>query len=526
MPQYLSPGIYTRETDFSFYVKQISTSAAGMVGITEKGPVNKSVLVTSWEQFIRKFGSYINEGYLAYAARAFFDNGGSVLHVCRVAHYTDPSDINTLTAVKSSVLIANRETEPEQEPEPVPDIKAIDPEASPTVRIEASEPGVWGDLISVGVENGTSDPENSFNITVRYKDEIVEVFKDLSMDETSVNHVELIINDISNYITVTDMSPDTGTATDRPAIGSYLLYGGDNGLTDITDSDYIGDPSQHTGLYAFDEVDALNLLMVPGMTTVPIINAGITYAEGRKDLLFIADTPFMLEPSEVVDFRKGQGIYTHAAFNSSYAALYYPWLEVSDPVTSRKKYIPPCGAVAGCCARSDRKTYVWCAPAGIDRGRIFNAVSVAYRTSRGERDVLYPEGINVIAVFPDTGINIWGQRTLQSQPSAVDRVNVRRSMMYMEEAISESSRFVVFEPNNPQTWRALGRLIKPFLQDIKEKGGLYDYAFQCDEETNTAAVIDMNQMITRIFVKPTKTAEFVELNFILTDSGANFSEIF
>ena len=508
MPAYLSPGIYTRETDFSFYVKQISTSSAAMVGITEKGPVNKPVLVTSWEQFINKFGSYINEGYLAYAARSFFDNGGSVLYVCRIAHYTDITDKSTLTAMESNMTIDNREATP-----------------APSLQINAANPGTWGDRISVSIEDGSLDPANAFNLIVKYKDNIVEVFKELSMDETSANHVELMINEVSDYITVSDLSPSTGTAEDRPALGTYQLVGGNNGLSGVTDSDYIGDPSQHTGLYAFDEIDALNLLMVPGVTTVPVINAGITYVENRKDLLFIADTPFMLEPLEVVDFRKGQGIYTHAAFNSSYAALYYPWLEISDPITARKKYIPPCGAVAGCCARSDQKTYVWWAPAGIDRGRVFNAVSVSYKTSRGERDVLYPEGINVIAVFPDTGINIWGQKTLRSQPSAVDRVNVRRLMMYMEEAISESSRFVVFEPNNPQTWRALGRLINPFLQDIKEKGGLYDYAFQCDEETNTPVVIDRNEMIARVFVKPTKTAEFIELNFILTGTGADFSEI-
>jgi len=478
MPAYLSPGIYTWETDFSFYVKQISTSSAAMVGVTEKGPVNKPVLVTSWEQFINKFGSYINEGYLAYAARSFFDNGGSVLYVCRIAHYTDITDKSTLTAMESNMTIANREATP-----------------SPALQINAANPGTWGDRISVSIEDGSLDPANAFNLIVKYKDNIVEVFKELSMDEASANHVELMINEVSDYITVSDLSPSTGTAEDRPALGTYQLVGGNNGLSGVTDSDYIGDPSQHT------------------------------YAENRKDLLFIADTPYMLEPLEVVDFRKGQGIYTHAAFNSSYAALYYPWLEISDPITARKKYIPPCGAVAGCCARSDQKTYVWWAPAGIDRGRIFNAVSVSYKTSRGERDVLYPEGINVIAVFPDTGINIWGQKTLQSQPSAVDRVNVRRLMMYMEEAISESSRFVVFEPNNPQTWRALGRLINPFLQDIKEKGGLYDYAFQCDEETNTPVVIDRNEMIARVFVKPTKTAEFIELNFILTGTGADFSEI-
>ena len=156
----------------------------------------------------------------------------------------------------------------------------------------------------------------------------------------------------------------------------------------------------------------------------------------------------------------------------------------------------------------------------------FNALSLGYKTSRGERDVLYPEGVNVIASFPDSGINIWGQKTLQSQPSALDRVNVRRLMMFIEEAIAESSRFVVFEPNNPQTWRALIRLINPFMQDIKDKGGLYDFAVQCDEETNTPAVIDRNELVARVFVKPTKTAEFIELNFVLTATGADFKEIF
>lgn len=480
MPTYLSPGIYTRETDFSFYVKQISTSSAAMVGVAEKGPINKPVLVTSWEQFINRFGSYINESYLAYAARAFFDNGGSVLYVTRIAHLTDPTDRDTLTALKSSIVLQNREATP-----------------AAALRIEAVNEGVWGDRLSVSIEDGSLDPANHFNLVVRHKGDVVEVFKDLSMDETLPNHVELAINDRSDFILVQDLA----------------------------DADFIGDPSQHTGLYGFDEIDALNLLMVPGVTTVPVINAGIAYAEGRKDLLFIADTPMHLEPLEAVDFRKGQGMYSHAAFNSSYAALYYPWLEISDPVNSRKKLVPPCGAVAGCIARSDQKTNVWNAPAGIDRGRIFNTLSLAYKTSRGERDVLYPEGVNVIAVFPDTGINIWGQKTLQSQPSAVDRINVRRLMMFMEEAISESSRFVVFEPNHPQTWRALGRLINPFLQDIKDKGGLYDFAFQCDEETNTPAVIDRNEMVARVFVKPTKTAEFIELNFILTSTGADFKEI-
>lgn len=615
MGTYLSPGIYTREVDFSFYVKQISTSSCGMVGVAERGPVNKPVLVTSWEQFINKFGSYIQVGYLAYAARAFFDNGGSVLFVNRIAHLTDTTNRNTLTAVKAQAILKDRRvatatlasgtigsdriawraiqpgaagnavsvelvvagndtplsvevlgeavtvnlaTDGAGDPVSTADqvVAAVTgtPEAAAlvtaetqdtgvvqaaaadnlsggmdalnTLKVRAADEGTWGDRLSVQVEDGSLDPTGAFNLVVRHKGEVVEVFKDLSMDETAPNHVEIAVNERSDFITVEDLGTASGLPADRPVIGMFDLSGGDDGLTGLDDADYSGDPSQHTGFYAFDEIDALNLIMVPGVTTAEVIHAGVTYAENRQDLMLLAETPIHLEPLEAVDFRKGQGMYSHGAFNSSYAALYYPWIEINDPVTGKRKLVPPSGAVAGCYARSDKKTHVWYAPAGIDRGRVFNALSLGYKTSRGERDVLYPEGVNVIASFPDSGINIWGQKTLQSQPSALDRVNVRRLMMFIEEAIAESSRFVVFEPNNPQTWRALIRLINPFMQDIKDKGGLYDFAVQCDEETNTPAVIDRNELVARIFVKPTKTAEFVELNFVLTATGADFKEIF
>lgn len=615
MTAYLSPGVYTRETDFSFYVKQISTSACGMIGVAERGPINKPTLVTSWEQFVRKFGSYIADGYLAYAARAFFDNGGQVLYVNRVAHYTDPADKATLAAVKASVTLKGRDAvaatfttgiqgtdgivwtaktsgaagnaitialvasgndtplSVEVTGQAITVNLATDSEGSATstaaqviaavtehaaaseiIAVASTDTGVveavtsshltggqdpqdtlkvidinegkWGDALSVQITEGTQDAANDFDLVVRLKGETVEVFKNLSMDESRANHIELVINENSEFITVDDLYMTANAALHKPAAGAFSLTAGDDGITGLTDADYVGDPSQHTGFHAFDEIDALNILLVPGVTTAQVIGGGIAYAESRRDVLFIAEPPIHLEPLDVVDFRKGNGLYTHAAFNSSYAALYYPWFEISDPLTGKKKLIPPTGAVAGCIARSDQKTDVWYAPAGIDRGRIFSVLSLANNTSRGERDVLYPEGINVIASFPDTGINIWGQKTLQSQPSATDRINVRRLMMYVEEAVSQSSRFVVFEPNNAQTWRALIRLITPFLQNIKSKGGFYDFRVQCDEETNTPQMIDQNQMVCRVFVKPTKTAEFVELNFILTATGADFREIF
>ena len=606
----LSPGAETREIDFSYYVKHLSTSSAGMVGVAERGPINQPVLVTSWEQFVTRFGPYIQAGYLAYAARAFFDNGGSVLYVNRIAHLADPTDRNSLTAVKSSVTLQDRrgiaaslETgtagvdlirwvarevgafgndftielaavvgEPYQAQQTSTSVRVnLGPDSNgnltrtadevvalvaagsssveastedtgivqsvartnlagglygvSTLRVWAANEGRWGDRLLVEIEASQRNPAAEFNLVVRYKDVVVEVFPDLSMNESDPNHVELAVNGRSEFITVKDLSPSSGTAQDRPKIGAFALSGGDDGLAGLTDADYLGDPSAHTGFYAFDEIDALNLLMVPGVTTPGVIHGGIAYAEKRKDLMFLAEAPLHLEPQEAVEFRKGQGMYWHAAFNSSYGALYYPWLEVQDPVSGKPKRIPPSGAVAGCFARSDRKAGVWQAPAGIDRGRIVGALALGYKTSRGERDVLYPEGVNAIVSFPDTGIHVWGQKTLQSQPSALDRVNVRRLMIYIEEAIAESSRFVVFEPNNPQTWRALVRLIHPFLEELRGKGGLVDFAVQCDEETNTPAAIDRNQLVARIFVKPTRTAEFIELHFVLTTTGADFREI-
>lgn len=275
---------------------------------------------------------------------------------------------------------------------------------------------------------------------------------------------------------------------------------------------------------ALTEIDALNLLMVPGVTTVPVINAGIAYAEGRKDLLFIADTPMYLEPLETVDFRKGQGMYSHAAFNSSYAALYYPWLEISDPVNSRKKLVPPCGAVAGCIARSDQKTNVWNAPRGIDRGASSTRSpwlqdqpwrARCALSGRGQRHRRVPRHRHQHLGPEDAAKPALGRGPHQRPPSDDVHGGSHLGILPLRGVRAEPSPDLAC-PRPPD---------QPLLQDIKDKGGLYDFAFQCDEETNTPAVIDRNEMVARVFVKPTKTAEFIELNFILTATSADFKEI-
>lgn len=454
MSTYLSPGLYVKETDFSFYVKAISTSACAMIGVAEKGPLNKATLVTSWEQFVRKFGGYLANSYLAYAARQFFDNGGQVLWVTRIAHYTDITDRATATAVAASKTVNDRSATPQ-----------------PTLKIEAVDPGSHGEGIGFAIEAGDSTAAFTLKVYEKVGEQagLVEAWPNLSLDEDLANHCEQAVNEKSELVTLTDLDSPSASPVDLPALtgGVVWLEGGDDGLTGLADADYVGDSASHTGLYALDEVDALNMVVLPGVTSGSVIHSALAYCEKRKDCLIIVDAPLGLEPQDVVEFRKGQGAYaeSHGAFASSYGGMYWPWLEISDPLTGKRKLIPPSGSVAGCFARSDQKVAVWAAPAGIDRGRIFGVTNLEYKTSQGERDVLYPEGINVIASFPDSGITIWGQKTLQSQPSATDRVNVRRLMMYVEESVAASGRFAVFEPSLERTWRSLERLINPFMQD-------------------------------------------------------------
>ncbi|CAM2070220.1 Phage tail sheath subtilisin-like domain-containing protein [Sulfidibacter corallicola] len=612
MTAYLSPGVYTKETDFSYYVRQISTSTAGMVGVAERGPINQPQLVTSWEQYTNRFGGYTANGYLAYAARSFFDNGGRNLFVNRIAHLSDPTNRASVTARRatttlrdrrqvaaslttgtagndeitwtatvagaagnaitievlatgndspltvdvadnavtirlatdsggipittvaelraalavqaSAVILAESEDSGVVAPFAVASL-AGGSGAGDTLTVSAASEGSWGDYLEV-IASESGRGTGTYDLAVRYRGQQVEVFRDLSMDENAPNHCELAVNGVSAFIVVEDLNPGSNSTDDQPQVGASPLASGDDGLTGLSDQDYIGDPSQHTGLYAFQERDALNMLAVPGVSSSAVIAAGAALAESRRDLMFLVDPPMLLEPLEVIDFRKGEGLYSHAPIQSSYAAMYYPWLKISDPVTGRDRLIPPSGAVAGCYARSDLSAYVWRAPAGIARGRVFNVLGVGYRLSQGEMDALYPEGINPIAVFDDSGVTVWGQRTLWGQSTALDRVNVRRLMIYLEEAISKSSRFVVFEPNNEQTWRAIKRTLNPFLREVQDKGGLAAYRVQCDEDTNPPAVIDRNEIGVRIFVTPVKAAEMVELNFTLTPTGANFQEIY
>ena len=208
--------------------------------------------------------------------------------------------------------------------------------------------------------------------------------------------------------------------------------------------------------------------------------------------------------------------------DTNYAAVYYPWVKVLDSASNQLIFVPPSVIVPGAIAASDRIAAEWFAPAGLNRGVLGNVVEAKIRLNQAERDILYDNKINPIATFPQTGVCIWGQKTLQERPTALDRINVRRLLIALKKFIASSSRYLVFEQNTLQTRTRFLNIVNPYLESVQQRQGLYAFRVQMDESNNTPTVIDRNQLVGAIFLQPTKTAEYIVLDFNVLPTGATF----
>jgi len=271
-----------------------------------------------------------------------------------------------------------------------------------------------------------------------------------------------------------------------------------------------------------DEYD-FNLLLIPGICRglddhTAIVTKAIDICENRGDAFVIIDPVGYDENSVRTVTDQGKAV------DSNFAAMYWPWLQVTDPQVGKNVWVPPSVAMAGIYANNDRVAAPWFAPAGLNRGVISTAVQAKRKLTLGNRDQLYDSNINPIATFPAEGVCVWGQKTLQKKSSALDRVNVRRLMIKVKKFISASSRFLVFEQNNAKTRGAFLAIANPFLLEIKEKSGLNAFNVVMDGTNNTPDIVDRNILYGQIFVQPTKTAEFIILDFTIQPTGASFPE--
>lgn len=403
---------------------------------------------------------------------------------------------------------------------------------------EALSEGEWGNNISITIEDGTA--AGTKRIHVFYNGVQVERWDSIDLDDTTGNtqFIETKINDVSDYIAVTLDAGLAGASAELPADVStaVALTGGDTDAGNVDAADIIGlawdaGLSQATGLQLFASPAAVdvNLLACPGWYDAAVVTELIALCEARYDCMAIIDPPNDLRPSEVVDWHNGTGTWAgqHASFNSSYAALYYPWIKVYDAYAGEYVFTPPSGHVLAVYAYTDWNTESWFAPAGMQRGKVQSGVDVAYGPTPGEMDLLYGDGnaVNPIASFRQDGIVVWGQRTLQRAPTALDRVNVRRLLLYLRKVISTAVNYLVFEPNDEKTWKLFGHLVVPYLNDVRQRRGLYDFRVKCDETTNTPDVIDRNEMRAQIYLKPVKAAEFIQIDLVITTTGADFDEV-
>jgi hypothetical protein len=285
-----------------------------------------------------------------------------------------------------------------------------------------------------------------------------------------------------------------------------------------------------------DEID-INLLFVPGVhsganaTNGKVPSIAVDICEDRADTLYVMDigkptTSFnrALITTEAMNTSVDEAVDAVFGYDSSYAAAYWPWVRIFDSEINRLVWVPPSVEIGGVYSYTDRISYPWNAPAGFTRGGLKSVYETRYRPSQTSRDTLYEGRINPIATFTGQGIVVYGQKTLQKQASALDRVNVRRLLLYARKTIASLSRLVQFENNTPRTQQRLVSLINPVLEDIQMKNGLTLFQVIIDETTNTPDVKDRNQLYGKILLQPARTIEVIILDFVITRTGASFEE--
>jgi hypothetical protein len=308
-------------------------------------------------------------------------------------------------------------------------------------------------------------------------------------------------------------------------VGSDIIPGNTQGLncTSITTAGSIAYRQCIGALGNADEFD-INLIVTPGIFYQHhsyVAQLTIDMCEARGDCFYIMDNvvfPKSNQSTGLID----AAVNVAANIDSSYVATYYPWVKILDTNLNKIVSVPPSVVLPAIYASNDKASAEWFAPAGLNRGGITQAVQVLDRLTHSERDTLYEGRVNPIAAFPGQGICVWGQKTLQIAPSALDRINVRRLMINLKKFIASSSRFLVFEQNVANTRNRFLSIVNPYLEQVQQRSGLYAFQVKMDETNNTPDLIDRNILYGQIYLQPTKTAEFIVLDFNILPTGAQF----
>jgi len=567
-----SPGVAISEIDNTFLTGQPIQAGAAIVGPTVKGPVEKPTLVTSYSDFQMLFGDKFISGGNSYsyltsiAAYNYFNYGGSSLLVTRVV-----SASAFWTPATSSYI-------PTGSSGPTTGL-------SPFVLETLSEGVIMnnsGSILSSSLVSGSKENvrweitqpntgSGNFNVLIRRGDDtqnnktILESFNNVNLDPNSNRFIAKAIGDqklkynstnqqmevsgsypnISRYVRVKEVNYTTPNYLDStgnvanpiytgslPAAGSGSIggaFGGAAGTvaSNINFYDQISSNTQGLTGGDYDNMITLlgnresyqfNLLFTPGLlndTHTTQISNILLNTQNRGDNMFVMDlTSF--------NSALGDAVSEAQTRDTSYTATYWPWVRIIDPATGKHVWVPASTLIPGVYAYNDKVAAPWFAPAGINRGGLSTVLQAQFKLTQGNRDTLYANNVNPIATLPKQGVVVFGQKTLQKADSALDRVNVRRLMIELKNYIRQIADTIVFEQNTQTTRGSFLSRVNPYLDGIQQKQGLYAYKVIMDETNNGPAVIDQNQLVGQIYIKPTRTAEFISLDFILLPTGAEF----
>ena len=573
----ISPGVLTRENDISFIQPQAAAVGAAFIGPTVKGPVEQPIVVTSYGQYQRLFGTTITSGSNSYeyltsiAVKSYFEQGGNTALVTRVVSGSYSPASNTTLVTEGGAVTNPFELETLGKGDIYNNATGSSAgsafqNADGSISLGKSD-NIRFEITNVNSANGT------FSLLVRRGDDslknkiILETFNDLSLDPNSENYIERVIGNQtvsktvegsevfvsitgeyankSNYIRVSKVNNPTLNylANDGITINnSYddLLPSAQLGFfRGATGTPFTGQVAKFfknisnlntQGLIAANYADAIsilnnkdeyqfNIVTAPGLVYdfgahKTQLDSIISLVEGRGDAIAVIDLEQYGATVSNVTAAAG-------TVNSSYAAAYWPWLQTQS-ATGKNEWVPASTVIPGVYAFTDSAAAPWFAPAGLVKGGIPNVIQAERKVSREQRDLLYRANVNPIATFPGQGIAVYGQKTLQKKASALDRVNVRRLLIELKRFIGGQANNLVFEQNTIATRNKFLAIVNPYLESVVQRQGLFAYRVVMDDSNNTADIVDRNQIIGQIFIQPAKTAEFVVLDFTIEPTGATF----
>ena len=566
----LSPGVLSLENDQSQVTQGPVTVGAAIIGPTVKGPVEIPTVVTSYSDYVNKFGSTFVSGgdvysyFTSITAYNYFNNGGESLLVARIVSGAYTSATSSFVSGSTAGAVASGSTIVLETLSEGAIMNSTSPLISGSLTSGSSDNLRW-EIVAPDTSSGT------FGLLIRQGNDttnskvVLETWTNLSLDPKSPNFVSRVIGDYtlnynstsnqieisgsypnaSKYVRVKSaiLTPDyldnnglpkaqfTGyvplaqSGSFGSAVGSMETANNNKYYESITDTNSQGAVAANyanmINLLSNQDDYRFNVLLTPGLVNNFASHANsisniITNTQNRGDNLFVLD---LVGYGSSVTTVVGQA----ASRDSSYAASYWPWCQIQDPSSGKNVWVPASVLIAGVYAYNDKVAEPWFAPAGISHGGLGTVIRAEQKLSQANLDSLYQGKVNPIATFPGTGTVVYGNKTLQTKASALDRVNVRRLLISLKSYIGQVANTLVFEQNTVATRNQFLTQVNPYLESVQQRQGVYAFRVVMDESNNTPDVIDRNQLVGAIYLQPTKTAEFIYLNFNLTATGATFA---